>query len=516
MGASLSVAHAGSRSVSGLQQVNSFQNTSESVGSFAPPMSNARLPPTPVSPTKRPPLAPSSESDNRALRNLEEQHKRLRAREVELHENASVASVLTSPSIEQQHAATSESLARKQLLAELREASTLMAESQTPEAAEFWKNHVISLQARLRSLHNETDSENMRPISPPRRPPSKTSPRIEHHRSVPKNTKEELLSTPNYGPPKYSTEFFHPPLEASEPKPREMNQLSYAQQQSGRNSPFVDKRRSSPYLGAAPPPLEPAMMKNSDGIDPAKHLSTGSGADRVDVVSPADLPAGYQFEAEIDGHRFLATVPFGGAKRGETFSCVMRELTPSGPSVPTGAWRDRLCDCTKFGTCHPVNLNTIFCPLLSLGQVMTRLKLDAFGRPTKLGGNTWSTMWTITIFWIAMNVIIYMAFNFKWVHHLPLTIPDYIAVTALNVAGIAFTLYAVAATRAAAREIYHIREYRFYDLEDNCCATFCTPCTICQLHRHTVPYDQLEAKACTKTGLDPDVRLDFIKTHALH
>lgn len=511
MGASSSVLHAGSRSVSGLQQVNSFQNTSESVGSFAQAPSIAKLPSTPLSPTKRPPLAPSSESDNRALRALEDQHKRLRAREVELLDNASVASVLTSPSIEQQHAATSESLARKQLLAELREASTLMAESQTPEAAEFWKNHVISLQARLRSLHNEEEVEEVRAISPPRRPAQKTSPRVEHHHSAPKNKKEELLSTPNYGPPKYSSEFFHPPLEPTEPTQRELNQLSYSQQ-SERNSPFNEQRRSSPFL-AATPPKEPTSVLNSGGSETPKHLSSGSGAERVDVVSPADLPAGYQFEAEIDGHRFLATVPFGGVKRGDTFSCIMREVAPIGPSVPTGVWRDRLCDCTKFGVCHPVNLHTIFCPLLSLGQVMTRLKLDAFGRPTKFRSNTWSTMWTVTMFWIAMNFIIYQGFNYKWAHRLALTIPDYVAVSVLNLAGILFTLYAVSATRAATREIYNIREYRFYDLEDNCCAAFCMPCTICQLHRHTVPYDQFEAHVCSKTGVEPGARLDFIKTH---
>ncbi|KAI2511917.1 PLAC8 family [Fragilaria crotonensis] len=323
--------------------------------------------------------------------------------------------------LEQQHAATSESLARKQLLAELREASTLMAESQTPEAAEFWKNHVISLQARLRSLHNETDSEVVRPISPPRRPPTKTSPRIEHNRNVPKSTKEELLSTPNYGPPKYSTEFFHPPLENPETAPRELTQLNYVKQQSGRSSPFVDQRRSSPYLGPAPP-LDQSRLKHSEGSDPAKHLSTGSGADRVDVVSPADLPAGYQFEAEIDGHRFLATVPFGGAKRGETFSCIMRDLAPSGRVFPPGLGVI-VCAIARSSASAIRSTSTQSSVPFSLGQIMTRLKLDAFGRPTKLGGKTWSTMWTITIFWIAMNVVIYMAFNFKWVHHLPLTIP---------------------------------------------------------------------------------------------
>jgi len=52
--------------------------------------------------------------------------------------------------------AAAETLARQQLMAELREASNFMAESKTKEASNFWRNHVLELQARLRTLHGDS------------------------------------------------------------------------------------------------------------------------------------------------------------------------------------------------------------------------------------------------------------------------------------------------------------------------------------------------------------------------
>ena len=45
-------------------------------------------------------------------------------------------------------------------MAELREASNFMAESKTKEASNFWRNHVLDLQARLRTLHGEKFGDN--------------------------------------------------------------------------------------------------------------------------------------------------------------------------------------------------------------------------------------------------------------------------------------------------------------------------------------------------------------------
>jgi hypothetical protein len=83
----------------------------------------------------------------------------------------------------------------------------------------------------------------------------------------------------------------------------------------------------------------------------------------VDVVAPADLPGGYCFEAEIEDRRFLAMVPPDGVRKGETFSCYMRDLDIVGSEIPVGRWRDSMFDCFKHGVFHPLVLNAVFCPL---------------------------------------------------------------------------------------------------------------------------------------------------------
>jgi hypothetical protein len=92
----------------------------------------------------------------------------------------------------------------------------------------------------------------------------------------------------------------------------------------------------------------------------------------VDVVAPATLPGGYKFEAEVDGHRFVATVPQGGVEQGETFSCTMRDIDSIYvDEIPVGGWRDRLCDCLAHGVCHPVIWTSFFCPLCTFDSVLS-------------------------------------------------------------------------------------------------------------------------------------------------
>lgn len=83
----------------------------------------------------------------------------------------------------------------------------------------------------------------------------------------------------------------------------------------------------------------------------------------VDVIAPADLPGGYHFEAEIEGQRFLATVPAGGVQQGETFTCYMRELNSVAIDIPVGYWKDNLCHMCMHGLCHPTLWHGLFCPL---------------------------------------------------------------------------------------------------------------------------------------------------------
>ena len=290
------------------------------------------------------------EQENREFRaKVEEQQKQLRMQQAQQGPVPSTVPVPTragedgsvaASSVEgwsasaEAHVSSTESLARQQLMAELREASNLMAESVTPEAAQFWRNHVVDLQSRLRALHSGSPAPGNQP---------RTS-----------ATAEELMESNRRLMEKYETpeEPARPPSQSYPPTniyPPGQGTHTHEQQQS---------RSLQPAPGSTSnPPQQPA---------PERPRQKPSYPDRslpmVDVVAPADLPGGYHFEAEIEGRRFLATVPQGGVRRGETFSCAMRSLETVGADVPVGRWRDRICDFGSHGLCHPVILNTIFCP----------------------------------------------------------------------------------------------------------------------------------------------------------
>lgn len=184
---------------------------------------------------------------------------------------------------------TDDSIARKQLLAELREANRLVEASVTPETAQFWRNHVNDLQARLRSLDNGGITA----------PPQRVSAQKQ---------------------PQYQSRDYDPPT--------------------------IDGRHASGNR------LPDASDQNVDYDSPM-----------VDVVAPADLPGGYQFEAEIEGQRFLATVPAGGVQEGETFTCYMRELDSVAVDIPVGNWKDGAQDICKYGCCHALFWGSLCFPL---------------------------------------------------------------------------------------------------------------------------------------------------------
>lgn len=156
---------------------------------------------------------------------------------------------------------------------------------------------------------------------------------------------------------------------------------------------------------------------------------------------------------------------------------------------------------------RPFFPSNLLSALVALAQVMTRLKYDFLGRPRTTEQNSFAVMSSIIIMWVTLNAAIFAAYNFKWSQRLELSVADIIALVFVNVAMWAFCVYATSATRASIREKYMIREHRFYDLEDCCCATFAMPLTICQMARHTADYTRYEAKCCTETGLEEGAEL---------
>lgn len=144
-------------------------------------------------------------------------------------------------------------------------------------------------------------------------------------------------------------------------------------------------------------------------------------------------------------------------------------------------------------------------PSVMLGQIMTRVGFDFMGRPSLDNSvNGPSTLCIIMSFWAFVNFVLFGAYNLKWSNGVELSMADLGAFAFVNAAYVLFIVYLTSATRGSLREKYYIRESRFHDLEDCCCATFCLPCSICQMARHTADYTEYEAVLCNSTGL-PDV-----------
>mmetsp|Transcript_23707 Transcript_23707/g.42770 ORF Transcript_23707/g.42770 Transcript_23707/m.42770 type:complete len:684 (-) Transcript_23707:2675-4726(-) len=231
----------------------------------------------------------------------------------------------------------------------------------------------------------------------------------------------------------------------------------------------------------------------------------------VDVVAPADLPGGYTFEAQIGHTRFLATVPPGGVHRGEQFSCFMRELEKIQMSAPIMHWREGLFACMKHGICHPLLLNTIFCPLIALGQIQSRSGLSWRGSPgTKYEAMVaWSTMVQIIVFWIFMNCMIMCVLFMKWSWGQQESTSDIISLLLVNSSMLLMCIYTIASTRSSIRRRFEIPEEDLCEggYEDIACAIFCAPCTISQMGRHTADFETYIGVCCTETGVPTNVEL---------
>lgn len=414
---------------------------------------------------------------------------------------------------------TEVSLAKQQLLAELQEASNLMSESKTQEAAKFWRDHVLELEARLRALNGEEASVMSALNKATDKSVSVTAPETSLASvagmsvAAPSVAGSLAAQWATSMTNSIAVNTFTTADSATQPAASSKGAVKSisawntlpAQNPSPRGAAGADsiQQRNSGQMNTMQ--LEDAANYKTDAsrapltIDPSLE-----GVPLVDVVAPADLPGGYHFEAEIEGRRFLATVPAGGVQKGETFSSYMRDLEKVGSDIPVGRWRDGLFDCCSIGCCHPVICNALCCPLAILGQIMTRVGFDFLGRPSRDNGiNGPNTLFSILCFWVFVNLALFSAYNFKWSQGMELSMADLGALAFVNVSYLLFVVYLASATRGSLREKYYIRESRFHDLEDCCCATFCLPCTVCQMARHTADYEEYEGVCCNDTGL-PD------------
>jgi len=176
-----------------------------------------------------------------------------------------------------------------------------------------------------------------------------------------------------------------------------------------------------------------------------------------------------------------------------------------------GRWRDGLCDCFRLGFCHPSILNSMFCPLIMLGQIMTRMKLNWLGQPS-----TQQSEWERTFRTLVYILIAIIVFNLLFGPPPPVTNSDgyvtiietrpSVVVSLFNIANVVFGMFCLWLTcrvRGNVRSKYNIPESKCLGCEDFCCSFWCNCCTLAHMARQTVDYDLEQSACCTNDGLNP-------------
>jgi hypothetical protein len=265
----------------------------------------------------------------------------------------------------------------------------------------------------------------------------------------------------------------------------------------------------------------------------------------VEVVAPASLKGGYTFDVEVNHEIFTVEVPTFGVSKGQSFQAQTVpkvQETSALYRIPIGLWKDGLGDFCKYGPFHSSIFLACLFPLVSLGQVYTRLDLSWNGSPmpithhpvdnstnasSGLGTGTlnstrnmaFKVMVILTSIYVFTKQII-AGNNLSYHYIYIVNLVYFITITLL-----------VGRTRRHIREKYDIpatftqlqnmggggsggRNDSDYgpdgdgfmslccgEMEDYCLGGFCYPCVVSQMNRHTAMYDTYEGECCSSNGL---------------
>jgi len=214
----------------------------------------------------------------------------------------------------------------------------------------------------------------------------------------------------------------------------------------------------------------------------------------VEVTAPENLQEGYKFNAVYGGVEFPVIVPAGGCTKGQVLT-VPFNPNASASGVLSGAWKDDILGCFRYGIFHPSVIVACCCPLVMLGQVMTRLKLNWKGNSVPDGEwkDTFKTMVYITVGYFFFNMILSPAD--------PETEDPSFLYSLLGLCFTIFMIYLLTVVRKYVREKDQIPEKICNGCEDIVCAAFCGCCTVSQLARQTANYDTEEGQFFTPDGL---------------
>jgi Cys-rich protein (TIGR01571 family) len=226
------------------------------------------------------------------------------------------------------------------------------------------------------------------------------------------------------------------------------------------------------------------------------------------------VQAGEVFQAEI---LRKVDVPM---KDGPLALGVLDEALDDPHSIPTGRWRDGLCDCFIHGCCHALCCLTYWCQHLALGQVMHRMKLSIWGDPVRsyndqrLSPFKFMLILTAALFFTGLMIGLVNPTR-------PLVVVNPDGTVSLDqaafdafvkqmqvghvldlIAGL-FFLFLTVKTRQHIRRVYAIPESRScIGMEDLCCSFWCGCCVVAQMARHTADYKKYHPACCTETGMN--------------
>jgi Cys-rich protein (TIGR01571 family) len=283
----------------------------------------------------------------------------------------------------------------------------------------------------------------------------------------------------------------------------------------------------------------------------------------IQVKAPATLSEGYKLDVQVGPRTFTVTIPAGGVQEGQSFQVPLPgggdtdlsqlQTAVARIAVPTGQWRDGICDCFNNGICHTMLLNSIFCHSIALAQIMTRFKLNLLASPIEMRHGareaariTFKVIlaWTLVAvgfrFFLFPRVIVPLNSHIEKQSIYEPMLEQYLVVERrvindgalgvlkffkhvgdfLHYSMLIAVIFWMTRTRAYIRQKYGIPvQYcktgpvvnasgvsnNGCKIEDCCLSTFCACCTVSQMARHTMEYDTYHGTCCTPTGVRDSV-----------
>lgn len=171
--------------------------------------------------------------------------------------------------------------------------------------------------------------------------------------------------------------------------------------------------------------------------------------------------------------------------------------------IPAGRWRNGIFDCFAYGSWHAPCWLACFFDVLALGQLMTRLNLNALGKPARSRLRGFARPFYYMAF-LSVTVFLFAVPYYASLMENPLQQPSlafYLVVYPIYF----YVILLHTRTRNLLRRKYKIGT-SYGCVGDCCCAYWCLSCSLCQMMNHTADYrHRHKARCCTDTGLDEDV-----------